>query len=70
MESKKTSTIFEHREYFYAVKSILASEIILEMYSTTYVLVKDKDGEWVNHQNNRYQLGKGLLASTIAAIGA
>jgi len=68
MAINRTAVIFENREYFYDLKSESPMEIVIEMYSTIYIIVKDKNGQWVNHLNNRNQLSKGLLLATVEAI--
>jgi len=68
MEPQKPSVFFEHREFFYTLKSKTETQIEIEMYHTLYVLVKDKDGRWSNHANNRNSMSKGLLAAVIEVL--
>lgn len=63
----RLSAFNENREYFFTVKTQEPARLVVEMYSTEYVLIKTEKG-WENWPNNRNYLAPGLVDGVIAAL--
>lgn len=68
MENSRTSAHFENREYFYTLISKSPTEVKVRLYSTDYLLIKDKEGKWVNHHSSRNAMSAGLIQAVIEAV--
>lgn len=68
MENNRPSAYFEHREYFYTLVSKSPTEVKVRLYSTDYLLIKDKEGKWVNHHTSRNSMAAGLINAIIEAV--
>lgn len=58
---------YDDRIYYFNTISINKTEIVVELYKTTYTFTK-VDGRWQNHTSNRMTMRQELLEVIVALV--
>lgn len=65
--AEKLEAHHENRVYYFKVISKKPDEVIIDMYTTIYTLVKN-EGKWANGTGNKMNLVQGLVEAVIKAV--
>jgi hypothetical protein len=67
MTSEKLAAHTENRTYYFYIVNRKDNELVITMYNTNYMLIKDGDG-WKNAPGNYFSMAQHLIEAVIAAV--